>query len=139
MAQLSDDCFAFGGPLMTLEQAADLMATRLRPVVEAEAVGLMAAFGRILAEDLVAPAHVPPHDNSAVDGYAVHFDDLSPDTETRLDLADGRAAAGHAFDGVVPRGQGGKWALEGRTAVGGSMPINPSGGLLAKGHPVGAM
>lgn len=40
--------------------------------------------------------------------------------------------------GVVPRGQGGKWAAEGRTAVGGTIPINPSGGLLAKGHPVGA-
>ena len=40
--------------------------------------------------------------------------------------------------GVVPRGAGGGWALEGRTAVGGDMPINPSGGLLAKGHPVGA-
>jgi len=40
--------------------------------------------------------------------------------------------------GIVPRGQGGRWALEGRTAVGGEMPINPSGGLLAKGHPVGA-
>ncbi len=40
--------------------------------------------------------------------------------------------------GVVPRGQGGGWASEGRTAVGGDMPINPSGGLLAKGHPVGA-
>lgn len=40
--------------------------------------------------------------------------------------------------GVVPRGQGGRWALEGRTAVGGTIPINPSGGLLAKGHPVGA-
>lgn len=40
--------------------------------------------------------------------------------------------------GVVPRGQGGIWALEGRTAVGGDVAINPSGGLLAKGHPVGA-
>ncbi|MFX7902584.1 hypothetical protein ABTK34_19140, partial [Acinetobacter baumannii] len=40
--------------------------------------------------------------------------------------------------GVVPRGQGGRWAIEGRTAVGGTIPINPSGGLLAKGHPVGA-
>ena len=40
--------------------------------------------------------------------------------------------------GLVPRGQGGFWALEGRTAVGGDIPINPSGGLLAKGHPVGA-
>ena len=40
--------------------------------------------------------------------------------------------------GIVPRGQGGGWAGEGRTALGGDMPINASGGLLAKGHPVGA-
>jgi acetyl-CoA C-acetyltransferase len=40
--------------------------------------------------------------------------------------------------GLVPRGQGGGWAAEGRTGVGGDIPINPSGGLLAKGHPVGA-
>ena len=40
--------------------------------------------------------------------------------------------------GIVPRGEGGGWAGEGRTALGGDMPINTSGGLLAKGHPVGA-
>jgi len=40
--------------------------------------------------------------------------------------------------GVIPRGQAGGWATEGRTAVGGDLPINPSGGLLSKGHPVGA-
>ncbi len=40
--------------------------------------------------------------------------------------------------GLVPRGQGGFWAHEGRTAVGGQVAINASGGLLAKGHPVGA-
>jgi acetyl-CoA C-acetyltransferase len=40
--------------------------------------------------------------------------------------------------GLVPRGQGAAWAAEGRTAVDGDIPINPSGGLLAKGHPVGA-
>lgn len=40
--------------------------------------------------------------------------------------------------GLVPRGQGGGWAAEGRTAIGGDVAINPSGGLLAKGHPVGA-
>lgn len=40
--------------------------------------------------------------------------------------------------GLVPRGHGGGWAAEGRTAVGGDVAINPSGGLLAKGHPVGA-
>jgi acetyl-CoA C-acetyltransferase len=40
--------------------------------------------------------------------------------------------------GLVPRGMGAKWAAEGRTRVDGDLPINPSGGLLAKGHPVGA-
>jgi acetyl-CoA C-acetyltransferase len=40
--------------------------------------------------------------------------------------------------GLVPRGEGGVWAVEGRTDIGGDIPINPSGGLLAKGHPVGA-
>lgn len=40
--------------------------------------------------------------------------------------------------GLIPRGQGAAWAAEGRTSVTGDIPINPSGGLLAKGHPVGA-
>lgn len=40
--------------------------------------------------------------------------------------------------GITPRGQGAGYAAEGRTAVGGDRPINPSGGLLSKGHPVGA-
>lgn len=40
--------------------------------------------------------------------------------------------------GVVPRGSAGAWTREGRTRADGDMPINVSGGLLAKGHPVGA-
>jgi acetyl-CoA C-acetyltransferase len=40
--------------------------------------------------------------------------------------------------GLVPRGEGAKWALEQRTGLEGDVAINLSGGLLAKGHPVGA-
>lgn len=40
--------------------------------------------------------------------------------------------------GIFPRGEGAKAAVEGRTALTGDRPINPSGGLKAKGHPVGA-
>jgi acetyl-CoA C-acetyltransferase len=39
---------------------------------------------------------------------------------------------------LTPRGAGAKWAAEGRTKVGGDIAINASGGLLSKGHPVGA-
>lgn len=40
--------------------------------------------------------------------------------------------------GLTPRGQGAKAALEGWTAKDGRLPVNPSGGLKAKGHPIGA-
>jgi acetyl-CoA acetyltransferase len=40
--------------------------------------------------------------------------------------------------GLVPVGQGAAWAADGHTALGGRLPVNPSGGLLSRGHPVGA-
>jgi acetyl-CoA C-acetyltransferase len=40
--------------------------------------------------------------------------------------------------GFVEKGKGGIASLEGETAIGGRIPVNPSGGLLAKGHPIGA-
>ncbi|MGB4782200.1 thiolase domain-containing protein [Candidatus Methylomirabilis sp.] len=40
--------------------------------------------------------------------------------------------------GFVQKGKGGPAVADGLTALGGKLPINPSGGLLSKGHPVGA-
>ena len=40
--------------------------------------------------------------------------------------------------GLVPRGEGAAWTAAGHTALGGRLPVNPSGGLLSRGHPVGA-
>jgi molybdopterin molybdotransferase len=104
MAQLSDDCFAFGGRLMTVAEARGLLDVRLDAVTETETVALGDALGRILADDLVAPIAVPPHANAAVDGYAVYFDDLSADAETRLRIV-GRAAAGHPTTHRPARGE----------------------------------
>ena len=103
MAQLSDDCFAHGGRLMTTAEALDLLAEKVTPLGDAESVSLPEALGRILAEDIVATHDVPPHDNSAVDGYAVYFDDLDPDGETRLPIA-GRVTAGHPLDAPARTG-----------------------------------
>jgi molybdopterin molybdotransferase len=104
MAQLTDDCFAAGGPLMTLGDALDLLLGKLITVVETEQQTLDHCVDRVLAEPVVAPIDVPPHDNSAVDGYAVHFEDLKSDGETRL-LVTGRAAAGHPLGRPVKRGE----------------------------------
>jgi acetyl-CoA C-acetyltransferase len=40
--------------------------------------------------------------------------------------------------GLTPRGQGARAALEGWTEKNGRLPVNPSGGLKSKGHPIGA-
>jgi len=104
MAQLTDDCFAFGGELMPTAEALDLLAQRTATVVSTERVELRQASGRILAEDIQASGDVPPHNNSAVDGFAVSFDDLDPNAETRLKVI-GRATAGHPFTGNVGAGE----------------------------------
>ena len=91
MAQLSEDCFAFGGALLGVDAALDLIRERIAPVVSKEEASLAEACGRILARDLVAAIDVPPHPNSAVDGYAVAHADLLPDCDTVLPVT-GRAA-----------------------------------------------
>src|SRR5260370_23694677 len=90
MAQLSDDCFAFGGDLLSISAALALLEAQVTPQVETETVPLREARGRILAAPLVAPRDVPPHDNSAVDGYAGFFDHLAAGQSTTLPVG-GRA------------------------------------------------
>jgi molybdopterin molybdotransferase len=104
MAQLSDDCFAFGGTLLGVDAALDLIQERITPVVSKEEVPLSEAGGRILARDLVSAIDVPPHPNSAVDGYAVAHADLLPDRDTVLPVT-GRAAAGHPLGRPAVRGE----------------------------------
>lgn len=104
MAQLSDDCFAFGGELLGVDAALALIEARIAPVVGEEEVRLSTAAGRILARDLVARFDVPPHANSAVDGFALAHAELSPDRETVLPVA-GRAAAGHPLERPAARGE----------------------------------
>ncbi|MGE4221219.1 MAG: gephyrin-like molybdotransferase Glp, partial [Alphaproteobacteria bacterium] len=118
---LSDDCFAFSGDLLTVDQALALLAERIVPVCGIEDLPLPAAAGCVLAEDVVAPFPVPPHDNAAVDGYALYVDDLAPAGETRLPVV-GRAAAGHPLDGPARRGT----AV--RIFTGAAMPGGAGGG-----------
>ncbi len=118
MPQLTDDCFAHGGPLMTTAEALARIAEVASAVTEPETVPLRAASRRILAADVVAGRAVPPRDNAAVDGYAVFFDDLNAAGETRLPVT-GRIAAGHPLGRPVRRGE----AL--RIFTGAVMPEGP--------------
>ncbi len=103
MTQLTDDCFAFGGKLLPVAEALAMLDARVGAVAEREEIDLGAADGRVLAADLEAAIASPPHDNVAVDGYALRFADLSTTGDTDLRLA-GRAAAGHPLAGRIAPG-----------------------------------
>lgn len=104
MAQLSDDCFAFGGELMPIEAGLALIGERVTPVAEIESASLLDADGRILAEDVIAPLALPGYDNSAVDGWAVRHADLNPDGETNLPVVT-RIAAGDRSPHAIGKGE----------------------------------
>ena len=93
MAQLTDDCIAFSGPLLRLDDMERLLAERISPVTEVERVPLGEARGRVLATNVTAPVDLPPFDNSAVAGYAVRHADLKRGADTRLTVS-GRLTAG---------------------------------------------
>jgi molybdopterin molybdotransferase len=103
---------------MRTDEALALLTEKLDCVTGPEMVGTADALGRILLEDIVASANIPPHDNSAVDGYAVYFDDLNQDGPTRLRVT-GRQPAGQAPGKPPQRGE----AL--RIFTGAVMPDGP--------------
>jgi len=93
MAQLSDDCFAFGGPMMSVDEAVGIITSRVAAVEDIETVALSEVDGRVLAHDIAAPLPLPPFTNSAVDGYAVRAHDLPRSQEQILPVT-GRVQAG---------------------------------------------
>ncbi len=80
------------------------MVAEVVPITGREFLPVRSALGRILAADIVAPHDVPAHDNSAMDGYAVCYESLAGEGETRLQVV-GTAYAGNAFSGLVGKGQ----------------------------------
>ena len=90
--------------LMSLEQALEQILNSIAPIEDVETLGIMDAFGHILAESIHSPLNVPPYQNSAMDGYAVRSADLPASGETTLELI-GTSWAGTPFAGEVGKKQ----------------------------------
>lgn len=69
-----------------------------------EELGLLAALGRVLARDVIAPISVPPHDNSAMDGYAFTGAQLRAGQPLRLRVV-GTALAGRVWAAALAPGE----------------------------------
>ena len=107
MKSISDIAAQLQGydPLALSADMVNLFLSQLaEPVQEIEQVDVFNALGRVLADDLVSPISVPPHDNSAMDGYAFDGSQLGADSPLTLKVV-GTALAGKAWQGVVVAGQ----------------------------------
>ena len=88
---------------LRVDKARQAILSCLSPVQESQTLPVRDALGRVLAQEIVPAINVPAHDNTAMDGYAVRFSDLS-ETDTRLEEL-GTALAGKPFRGKVGPGQ----------------------------------
>ena len=62
--------------MISVEEALKVILKSI-PVLGLERVDILSALDRVLGEDVYAPYHIPPWDNSAMDGYAVIHQDIA--------------------------------------------------------------
>ena len=103
---------------------------------EVRAVGLVSGTLRtglydLNEEDVSRRAGKQAYEQAGIDPKDIHFVEMH-DCFTIAEIVRMEGL------GLVPRGEGARWTAEGRTSLGGELPVNPSGGLLSRGHPVGA-
>jgi molybdopterin molybdotransferase len=85
---------------MSVAQARQFIKQFLSPVAETETLPIRESLGRALAENIISPCNVPNHNNSAMDGFALKFEDASKPLKII-----GTAFAGKPFLGKVNQGE----------------------------------
>jgi molybdopterin molybdotransferase len=95
--------------MIQLEEAIPRILKQI-PILGIERLNLLQAQGRVLGEDIIAPRHIPPWDNSAMDGYAVRWADIQKASainpallKVLADLPAGRVYKGRVGSGEAVR------------------------------------
>ncbi|MFY8102722.1 MAG: gephyrin-like molybdotransferase Glp [Ramlibacter sp.] len=102
--QIASELQGYDPQALSAQAVDEFLAHLAAPLGQAETVSLFDAPGRVLAQDIVSPVSVPPHDNSAMDGYAFHGAALQAGQPLDLEVV-GTALAGAAWRGTVGAGQ----------------------------------
>ncbi|MCP5038773.1 MAG: molybdopterin molybdotransferase MoeA [Rhodobacteraceae bacterium] len=90
--------------MMPFAEAYERALARVEPISGTEEIVVAQALGRVLADAVHAPDNVPNHDNTAMDGYAVRFQDLAATGDTILTVVD-EVPAGSRLERVIGQGE----------------------------------
>lgn len=104
LAQIAEELQGYDPRALNAQSVNDFLARLAEPVAATETVPVFDALGRVLAQDIISPISVPPHDNSAMDGYAFAGADLSSQVPTRFKVV-GAVLAGDTWSGTVAPGE----------------------------------
>jgi len=98
-----DTCSLEKSPLLTVDAALQRIRAAIQPMTNSETISLKNALGRVLAQPIYSPIHIPTERNSAMDGYAFASSDVQPQSFS-LELV-GTSYAGKPFQGDIQAGQ----------------------------------
>ncbi len=104
LEQIASELAGYDPQALNADMVHQFLANMVEPVTQSENVAIFDALGRVLAQDIISPISVPPHDNSAMDGFAFDGTQLTPDADLQLKIV-GTALAGKAWTGPVQRGE----------------------------------
>lgn len=104
IASIAQELEGYDPQALSAGTVSTFLSRLVRPVTQPETVGIFQALGRVLAQDVISPISVPPHDNSAMDGYAFDGGQLSPRAPLNLKVV-GTALAGAAWPGQAGPGE----------------------------------
>jgi molybdopterin molybdotransferase len=104
IAEIADALTGYDPKALGVDGVQAFLAHLAAPAVvtQSERIALRDALGRVLAEDIISPVSVPPHDNSAMDGFA--FDGAMLDAHASIDASVSLRVAGTALAGAAWRG-----------------------------------
>jgi molybdopterin molybdotransferase len=102
LTQIGEQLAGYDPLALRADAVLAFLSQMANPLTGAETVSLFQALDRVLAVDVISPLSVPPHDNSAMDGYAFHGDSLPAAQSLQVV---GTALAGKAWSGHVQAGQ----------------------------------
>jgi molybdopterin molybdotransferase len=99
----TDCCAEHNNPgLLSVEQATIKIRDAIKPLTDQIEVAIQDSLGQVLACDVCSAIDIPTASNSAMDGYALKYEDIQPDCALTVT---GTAFAGHPFSGKVEAGQ----------------------------------
>jgi molybdopterin molybdotransferase len=104
LTQIAAELAGYDPQALSAEMVCTFLSSLVEPVGDVQELGIFEALGRVLATDIISPISVPPHDNSAMDGYAFAGAQLSSGTSLTLKVV-GTALAGKPWAGTVAAGQ----------------------------------